>query len=234
LFGPPRAGGPVQAIFGAKENSGMWNPFSQKKKNWFRQKSLSEIKDITRILVIDDREPMLVEDLTKEGWRVNYIPDLPSYDSTYLIDSHIICLDIMNVGKDLRCESGLGLVKGIKGKHPEKRILLYSSIQNHNIFDESIDLVDKRLYKDGQPYQFIKTVEDLAYEVFDWNKCINQVYQKFKHEFGASVSLTEFEKKLRNSVSSSGEINVEEIAKFTVVGLKIATGMTELIKTVLK
>ncbi len=123
----------------------MLNPFVRIQRNWFKQKSLSEIKELSRILVIDDREPKLVNDLEREGWRVNYIADLLSYDSTPLIDSHIVCLDIINVGRSLRCESGLGLVKGIKGKHPGKKILLYSSIPTHNIFDESIYLVDRRL-----------------------------------------------------------------------------------------
>ena len=212
----------------------MWNPLARQKSKWFEHKSLSEIKHLARILVIDDREPKLVEDLTKEGWRVNYIADLSSYDSTPLIDSHVICLDIMNVGKELRCDSGLGLVKGIKGKYPEKKILLYSSVQAHNIFDDAIDMVDKRLFKDGQPYQFVKAVEDLAYEVFDWNKCINQVYLKYKNEFGISVSYEEFEKKLRKAVSTNGEIDIDEIAKFTVVALKVASGIAALIKTVLK
>jgi len=202
-------------------------------KRKYREKSLAEIKDLSRILIIDDRRPHLVDDLKGEGWRVNYVEDLESYHSTDLVDSHVICLDILEVGKKLRCENGLELVKGIKGEYPEKKILLYSSVPSHNIFDLSIDLVDKRILKDGQPYQFIHAVEELSYQVFDWKHCVKDIFERYKSEFGTELSLQDFELKLQNSISSDGTVDVKKISKYIVVSLQIGNAIAKLTKTVL-
>jgi hypothetical protein len=211
----------------------MMNIFGMGKKKKFRKKSLAEIKDISRILIIDDRRPHLVDDLNREGWRVSYLDDLYSYQATELKDSHVICLDILGVGLKLRCKNGLELVKGIKGEYPEKKILLYSSVSSHNIFDESIDLVDKRILKDGQPYQFIHAVEELSYQVFDWNHCVREIYEKYRGEFGTEISLQEFDDILRKSISNEGTIDIEKLSKYIVAGINISTAIGKLIKTVL-
>jgi hypothetical protein len=205
-----------------------------KNKTHFRKKGLAEVKDLARILVIDDRRPQLVDDLHREGWRVKYIPDLDSYHTTDLVDSHVICLDILGVGVALRCANGLELVKGIKGEYPEKKILLYSSVPTHNIFDDSIDLVDKRLFKDGQPYTFIKAVEELSFQSLDWIECARSVYSKFSSEFGSQLSFEDFEKKLRRTVSSSGTIDINKLAKVTVSAIGVAETIAKLLKAVLK
>lgn len=199
----------------------------------FRKRTLAEVKDLTRILVIDDRKPQLVDDLQREGWRVKYLPDLESYHATDLVDSHIVCLDILGVGSNLRCVSGLDLVQGIKCEYPEKKILLYSSVQAHNIFDTSIDLVDRRLFKDGQPYQFIKAVEELAFQAFDWAQCARAIYDRFRSEFSIQLTFEEFEKRLQSSLSSSGTINIEKLAKNTTLTLTMAEGIAKLLKIVL-
>ncbi len=209
------------------------NFFRKKNSRKFREKTLAEIKDSARILIIDDRRPSLVEDLEREGWRVKYIDDLESYRSTDLVDSHIICLDIIGVGKKLRCDSGLDLVKGIKGEYPEKKILLYSSVSSHNIFDESIDLVDKRILKDGQPYQFLHAVQELSYQVFDWKQCVRDIYDRYKSELGVELSLDEFEKRLQDAISSDGTLDIDKVSKCFIVSLQVSNGIAKLLKTVL-
>jgi len=88
----------------------MWGINWSRSKAQFRKKSLAEVKDLARVLVIDDRRPQLVDDLVREGWRVKYSPDLDSYQATDLVDAHVVCLDIIGVGVGLRCDSGLELV----------------------------------------------------------------------------------------------------------------------------
>ena len=211
----------------------MWGTNWYWNKAQFRKKSLAEVKDLARVLVIDDRRPQLVDDLTREGWRVKYSPDLDSYHATDLVDAHVVCLDIIGVGVGLRCDSGLELVKGIKGEYPEKKILLYSSVQTHNIFDASIDLVDRRLFKDGQPYQFIKAVEELAFQALDWTECVRAIHSRFQSEFGIQLSFEDFEKKLRRSIGSGSSIDTKKIAKTTVSAISVAEAVAKMLKSVL-
>src|SRR5690606_18315217 len=113
----------------------MWL-FKSKKRKKFQSKSLAELKARTRILLIDDEETNLVESLRAEGWHVKYLPDLDRYNNTDLVDAHIVCVDIKGVGKILNIpEEGLGLVKNIKEKYPQKKIILCSSVNSHDIFD---------------------------------------------------------------------------------------------------
>ena len=206
----------------------MFSIFNRHQKRVTAPRSVSEVKQLARVLVIDDRKPQLVQDLANEGWRVRYLSDLDKFDNTELLDSHILCLDIVGVGKKLRYPDGMGLVEGLKDHYPGKRVLLYSSVREHDIFDEAIDLVDARVYKDGQPYQFISTVEQLALQAFDWQHCVEAIYQRYKVNMGKEMSFQEFEKQFRKCIQRSGELDNQRVAKFTLVGLDVASKMTQL------
>ena len=202
--------------------------FNRHQKRVTASRSISEIKQLARVLVIDDRKPQLVQDLAAEGWRVRYLSDLDKFDNTELMDSHILCLDIVGVGKKLRYPHGMGLVEGIKDRYPSKRVLLYSSVREHDIFDDAIDLVDARVYKDGQPYQFISTVGQLALQAFDWQHCVEAIYQKFKVEMGKEMNAQEFEKQFRKCILRSGELDTQRVARFALVGVDVASKMAQL------
>jgi hypothetical protein len=203
----------------------MWNPFKKKNAKKFIKKSLPELKDKTRILLIDDEETNLVESLKGEGWHIKYMDDLDKYNNTDLRDAHIVCIDIKGVGKKLNIkEEGLGLVRNIKDKYPEKKIILCSSFSSHDIFDNAIDLVDKKVYKDGQTHPFDSAIEELSYKLFDWDTLIKEVYFKYKSDFGLEVTLEEFNKKMK-TVIDGNEIDTEKILKITAAGLKVANGI---------
>jgi hypothetical protein len=207
----------------------MWNPFKRKHYKKFLKKSLPELKDKTRILLIDDEETGLVESLKGEGWHIKYLPDLDKYNNTDLKDAHIVCIDIKGVGKKLNIkEEGLGLVRNIKEKYPEKRIILCSSVSSHDIFDNAIDLVDKKVYKDGQTHPFDSAIEELSYKLFDWDTLIKEIYFKYKSDFGLEVSLEDFSKKMKTAIDGK-EIDVEKILKITASGLKVASGIKTLL-----
>jgi hypothetical protein len=200
----------------------MFGLFKKKKNKRFLKKSLADLKDKTRILFIDDRETDLVSALQKEGWRVKYVDDLDSYNNTDLIDSQIICSDIKGVGVKLNVQGeGLGLVKAIKAKYPEKKIILYSSISSHDIFDNAIDLVDKKLFKDGQVHPFDAAMTELSEKLFDWDTVVKDIYFRYRSEFGVELSLTEFNEKMQTTLNGN-DIDVEKIVKLTSAGLNVA------------
>lgn len=206
-----------------------WNLFKKNKDKKFLKKSLPELKDKTRILLIDDEETNLVESLKGEGWHIKYMADLDKYNNTDLKDAHIVCVDIKGVGKILNIkDEGLGLIRNIKEKYPEKRIILCSSFSSHDIFDNAIDLVDKKVYKDGQTHPFDSAIEELSYKLFDWDSLIREIYFKYKSDFGLEISIEEFNAKMKTAIDGN-EIDVEKILKITAAGMKVAAG----IKTIL-
>ncbi len=127
------------------------------------------MKDKTRILLIDDEETGLVESLKEEGWHIKYLSYLDKYKNTDLKDVHIVCINIKGVGIKLTIkEEGLGLVRNIKEKYPEKLIILCSSVCAHDLFDNAADLFDMIVYKDDQTYPFDSAIHKLFHKLYDW------------------------------------------------------------------
>ena len=145
--------------------------------------------------MIDDNEPEEIKGhLEKEGWKVSWIPDLDALSNKTLKACHIVCLDIMGVGKLLRLESGMGLVKTIKSKYPEKKIILYSSVSHQDIFDDSVDIVDKRLRKEISPLPFSAAVEELAIKTLNWKDTAKLAYSKILPIVGKEISMMTLKK----------------------------------------
>lgn len=194
----------------------------RRKNNNFNSKTTDELKRLTQILIIDDHDNSLKKMLENENWTANYAKDLDNYSNQYLEKAHIVCLDIHGVGKKLKCADGLELAGYIKEKYPSKRILLYSSEPNHDIFNKNIDIVDKRIYKDGQPYPFIKAIEELSMKIFDWKAVLEDIFQKHKNEFGSELTFEKFEKEMKK-IANKDKFNKEDVSKVLSASLEIAT-----------
>ncbi len=120
------------------------------------------------------------------------------------------------------------MVRNIKEKYPEKRIILCSSVNTHDIFDNAIDLVDKKVYKDGQTHPFDSAIEELSYKIFDWDSLIKEIYFRFKSDFGLEISLEDFNSKMKAAIDGN-EIDIEKILKITAAGMKVAGGIKTLL-----
>ena len=200
----------------------MFELFNRHKRK-FQKKALQDIKRIARVLIIDDRPSDLLKPLEKEGWRVTQIRDVDRIDATPLHDAHILCVDILGVGKKMSFPNeGLGLVSAIRNEYPGKRILLYSSVSTHNLFDEAVDLADRRLLREGQPYPFICAVQELAELAFDWSACVQDVYNRIRDELPEGMTVTQFDKRLRKCLTRDGKLDPEKIAKQVLIGVKCA------------
>lgn len=122
------------------------------------------VKERTTILFIDDDTTFkIVSMLRKAGWkRISIIKDIDRLDSEKLKQADIVFVDIQGVGKQLEFNrEGLGLMKAIKERYPEKKVIIYSAVQLHDIFAEGIDYADARLRKSAEFIEFEKTIEDL-------------------------------------------------------------------------
>ena len=130
-----------------------------KKKNIFRNLSIEEIKEKTRVLFIDDQNRNdIIEYLSKSDWKCRQLfeRDFDTLDAIDIKDSQIICVDINGVGEKLGKNNGLDIVKSIKTKTPNKKIIIYSSQTTQNIFHEAVDLADKKIFKSAGDLKYSK------------------------------------------------------------------------------
>lgn len=158
-------------------------------------RTLDEIKSVCNILFIDDRKFPVVEILNNAGWvNTRAIKDVDSLDQKELKEAHIIFSDIQGVGKKLKfSEEGLGLVEAIRNKYPTKKIIVYSAEENGKIeaFHPSINIVDNRLSKNSDPYQFQVLVEKYSKEAFSFNECVERIKKQIQRETGHSIETNE-------------------------------------------
>ncbi len=88
-----------------------------------------EILRRSRILVIDDQRPEIVDDLRKAHFAVDYEPDI-DVNKIDLLDKQIydlILLDFGNVGKAFGSDEGLSLLRHIKRVNPAVVVISYTS-----------------------------------------------------------------------------------------------------------
>lgn len=184
--------------------------FSSKKE--LRSLTSQEIKCTAQVLIIDDEKPEeLIALLKKEGWRLNHITDLDSLSNKKLAESHVICIDIMGVGKKLQETSGLPLVRRIKQQYPEKKIILYSSVSNHDIFEDALDFVDIRLRKQASLVPFTNAIEKMASETLSYNEAILSIYKKIEKS-NPHITYEDFKKAVDKSTTKSG-IDTEKVTR---------------------
>lgn len=164
------------------------------------KRSLEDIKQVARILFIDDHKFKLIDILKASGWqKVQWIKDAESISCTEIDDAHIILVDIQGVGKKMQFhDEGLGLTIAIKEKYPEKRIITYSSEDAGKIaaFHEGLSKADNAISKNADPYQFEKTIEKHANEIYSIDECVNRIEKILTKEIGHSLEHAKIKKSL--------------------------------------
>lgn len=163
--------------------------FNRKEK--LPRRNLEDIKNICKVLFIDDKKFRVIDILKNANWAdVRWVKDIDSMDQPELKEAHILFVDIQGVGKKLNFQDeGLGLIVAIKNKYPYKKIIVYSS-EDHgqiNAFHEGINLADSRLRKNADPYQFQMKLEHYAKEAFCLDNCIIRIKEMIHNEFGISL-----------------------------------------------
>ena len=127
----------------------------------------SQLKSKTRVLFIDDNDFPVVKNLKKAGWITDLINDVYDIDDASIVASHILFVDINGVAKSLSDEEGVGLVKALKKKYGKtKKVIIYSSDEEGNRFNEAFRVADDFLPKQSDYFEFLAIVEKYAKEVF--------------------------------------------------------------------
>lgn len=197
--------------------------------NWLKGKKLpkrglADLKRITRILFIDDNEFRVVNMIKESGWNnIKWVKDISSIDDIDLQEANILFIDIQGVGKQLDFkDEGLGLIKAIKGKYPEKSVIVYSSVNQGNRFHDGLSIADERISKDADPYQFISLVEKYSTQVFSLENCILRIQKRLEEEVNIVFEKDDIEKNLlklykKNTIDDSMVRKLFRIENVTLI-----------------
>lgn len=129
------------------------------------RRSDAEIKALTKILFVDDDTSFQVVKILKNtGWlNTKIIKDISNIDDQLVLDTDIFFVDINGVGLRLKFkDEGLGLALALKKTYPEKKIVIYSTVDSGNRFHEALRVADDTLSKQADPYEFITIVDNFA------------------------------------------------------------------------
>jgi CheY-like chemotaxis protein len=137
---------------------------------FFKNRSINELKlslpreelvRRSRILVIDDQKPELINDLKSAHFSVDYVDDItastidtiekPLYD--------LILLDFGEVGKSFGDDHGLSLLRHIKRVNPAIIVLTYTSMALQTKHSDFYRLADGTLAKDAGIQESLERIE---------------------------------------------------------------------------
>ena len=171
-----------------------------------KEKSLSTIKKMTEILVIDDKEFVFLDALRKYEFSIHH-----KYDLTHLSDAEvydIILCDIRGVGKFLCSDyEGANLIKALKTKYPNKVVLAYTANEYDASFQQYLDYADGIVPKGSYGLEdwvsvLEKTLNDCADPTRQWERTRKQLLKanvptidvaKYESEYVKAVKNGSFE-----------------------------------------
>ena len=138
--------------------------------NWLKRQSskknppIEEIKKTTKILFVDDEDfSARLSTIRDAGWNVSQIHEVTNFNSEEIKSADIIFMDYIGVGKVLTpSEQGIGLLKKIKNRYPEKYIIFYSGYAGFIPGHEFHSIADAWIDKHADPFVYIDQIEEAA------------------------------------------------------------------------
>ena len=124
--------------------------------------SREEILRRSRILIVDDEMPEIINDLKKARFSVDYEQDITK-DNMNIVDQStydLVLLDFGNVGKSFGADEGLSLLKYIKRVNPAIVVLSYTSKALSTEHADFYRLSDGVLAKDAGIADSLERIED--------------------------------------------------------------------------
>lgn len=121
--------------------------------------SLPGLKDKYEILIIDDKNPPIIETLRDNGFRVQHLTDIENIEASEKYP--IVACDISGIGRRLRPGShngGIHVLKEIKKYYPDKYLIQYSAMSQD--IDGSLTKADKIYPKDTGIDAWQQDIED--------------------------------------------------------------------------
>ncbi|WDQ14578.1 hypothetical protein [Rhodopirellula sp. P2] len=139
----------------------------------------AELVNRSRILVIDDEAPSLLQDLKDYGFAVDHVSDINSQVSGSIEQCRydLILLDFGEVGTTFGDDEGLSLLKHIKAISPSTIVFAYTSKALRSCHADFYVLSDGNLDKDAGVQESIeKIVEGLKK-----SRSVSNTWKSFLH-----------------------------------------------------
>jgi len=129
---------------------------------------LEEIKRRTHVLFVDDESfDSLLDNIRQAGWSATQTKDILNLDSDDIRKSDVIFVDYKGVGQILTpTEEGIGLLKALKQKYPQKYIIFYSGYAGVIPGDKLHGIADGWIRKNSDPYVYIERIESAAKKIY--------------------------------------------------------------------
>lgn len=221
--------------------------------SWFTKHRIDELdihlsrEDLlrrSRILVIDDERPDLIDDLTKAHFSVDYLSDVTK-DNLDIFDRtlyDLIVLDFGNVGTGLGAEQGLSLLRHIKRVNPTAVVLAYTSKALGTEHADFFRMADGVLSKDAGITDSMDKIEESLRKAQSvpnlWANILSVVsivpgsekdfewQDKYIRAIKRSGKANEFKKKIIETVRGEGaqKIAVRVVERLLEIGAKAVLG----------
>lgn len=117
----------------------------------------------SRILIVDDERPDLIDDLQRSHFAVEYVSDIRAENLSDRLDSRLydlVLLDFGQVGEDIGKEQGLSILRHIKRVNPAVVVLAYTSKALGTEHADFYRLADGVLAKDARIADSLRRIEE--------------------------------------------------------------------------
>lgn len=163
--------------------------------------SLSHIKQLAKILIIDDQPFSYQDALRNAQFNIEYKNDMTSLNDAAEYD--IILCDIRGVGKFLQSKyEGAYLASQIKKKYPNKIVIIYSAENYNPSFQKYIEYADATLEKGDSLENWTEILEQkmelLVDPVVIWKNTRHLLFEKNV----STAEVAELESKFVRAVKS--------------------------------
>ena len=138
-----------------------------------KEQSITTLKKLTEILVIDDNDFAYLEALQRYEFNIKQKKDLTHLSDAEVFD--VILCDIRGVGTFLSSPyEGANLIKELKTKYPAKTIIAYTAEPYNASFQKFLNYADGIMPKGTSLEDWValleKTLRDCADPVVQWDK----------------------------------------------------------------
>jgi CheY-like chemotaxis protein len=143
-----------------------------------------EILRRSRILIVDDESPDLIDDLKKAHFSVDYVKDITN-ENLELIDRplyDLMILDYGNVGREFGSDQGLSLLKHAKRVNPSLVVLAYTSKSLPSSQADFYRMSDGILSKDAGIGESMEKIEEALKKAFN----VKNLWLGFLHAAGVA------------------------------------------------
>ena len=196
--------------------------------------SITDLKKMAEIIVIDDHEFDYLHDLQKYDFNIRQKNDLTDL-SDVEVYSIILC-DIRGVGKFLKSKyDGANLIKQLRSKYPNKIILAYTAEPYEADFEQFLSSADEVIAKGTYTIELWaalleKYIKVLADPVKQWERTRKKLFDagvstvdvaKYESEYVKAVKRGSFEsfKKLYGNKSHPGSSIMMELVSSVLAKL---------------